>query len=643
MKMIKNVLVFMIAVSLLMNTTSFANLSTNEWQRKRLSSEKLKHASQDNAFSMPYRLFKPANYKANQIYPLVVYLHDENGKGIDNISQLTDDCIASILSTQANLSKHPCFILVPQCPNDQNWVNGIIDYSSYSQGLMPITDELNAVTEIIRSVQAQYSIDTRRTYVGGLGEGATATWDLCTRYPEMFAAAFPIAGRTDPSSAEKMVKIPTWAFHASMDPVISVTATINMMSEIEKKGGKTQFTEIYSDIHDITQDVYSDSQFLWWLFAQRKDVGDYRADIADVDIGDERYDSIRYVVNSDILSIDKNDCFHPDSPPNFDEIVVSLLKVAGFEYKTNVDYMNRAGQFGLGTYATSVTRELLAYMIEKVFLSNNSKESFIYEPIFKDNIEISGVYRQAIAMACSVGLFDSNVDGGFNPKVVVSRAELATVLHRLIEPQARVDVVGLKKVYDSKSSEVIANITEYDSRNDYYENPGFIIDMQVTGNLIADSMRNRTGADAAIVTKLDLKRELSMGELTINNVFEMIATNSDVVLIEIAGTELIRLLDNGTGEDVDTSILSVSGLKYTYDSSDSADEKILYPRIESIPLDINEMYKVVISYNTLAEYIEFAKFTVEHCNFDITQLVIEHIQQYGVTRTAIEDHRIRIK
>lgn len=218
------------------NMIVFGAMPTNNWKTDRSSADALIYFDNENDYKMPYRLYKPSGYKKNQSYPLIVYLHDVNGKGNDNQLQVSDDCIANELTKKENLLTYPCFILVPQCPVDQNWVNGIIDNSTYSQQLAPASKELTSVMKIINFIQEQYSINDKRIYVGGLGEGATATWDLCTRYPDVFAAAFPMGGRTDPSTASALKNISVWAFHSQGDNEISIVATSNMVNELKKVG-----------------------------------------------------------------------------------------------------------------------------------------------------------------------------------------------------------------------------------------------------------------------------------------------------------------------------------------------------------------------------------------------------------------------
>src|SRR5205085_294718 len=73
--------------------------------------------------SIPYRVFKPANYDAKQKYPLVLFLHGAVGAGTDNRRQFNggNEVPAKALTSAENQAKYPCFILAPQCSVQSRW------------------------------------------------------------------------------------------------------------------------------------------------------------------------------------------------------------------------------------------------------------------------------------------------------------------------------------------------------------------------------------------------------------------------------------------------------------------------------------------------------------------------------------------
>src|SRR5256885_9721836 len=73
--------------------------------------------------SLPYRLYKPANYDPKQKYPLVLFLHGAVGAGKDNRRQFNggNEVPSKALTAAENQSKYPCFILAPQCSAESRW------------------------------------------------------------------------------------------------------------------------------------------------------------------------------------------------------------------------------------------------------------------------------------------------------------------------------------------------------------------------------------------------------------------------------------------------------------------------------------------------------------------------------------------
>ena len=80
-------------------------------------------------------------------------------------------------------------------------------------------DDKAMVAATIEELQKEFGLDGRRIYLGGFSMGGCGTWELLTRYPDLFAAAFPIAGPPysgapgeRPGLAAVVKHVPVWAF-----------------------------------------------------------------------------------------------------------------------------------------------------------------------------------------------------------------------------------------------------------------------------------------------------------------------------------------------------------------------------------------------------------------------------------------------
>ena len=221
--------------------------------------------------TMPYRLFvTPAYDKRNQ-YPLVLWLSGAAGRGSNNLNQISFGNVlgAHVWTTPENQTKHPCFVIAPQCPENQTWSEGHDPVTNNPEGKEPAAPLLLAL-EIVRDLQKRFRIDERRLYVAGQSMGGFGTWSVIERFPKMFAAAIPLCGAGDPTQAAKLTKIAIWAFHGARDEAVSVEGSRSMIKAIRKAGGNPKYTEYPDTNHDVWTKAFNEPELLPWVFAQKR-------------------------------------------------------------------------------------------------------------------------------------------------------------------------------------------------------------------------------------------------------------------------------------------------------------------------------------------------------------------------------------
>jgi len=114
-----------IAIVIVMLGSVPANSQTQEPERVEQVTEQLKalrvHFDKETFTApdgkvLPYRLFKPQNRDSGAKYPLVVYLHGGQGRGTDNIKNVSGGNVygACVWALGENQSERPCFVLAPQ-------------------------------------------------------------------------------------------------------------------------------------------------------------------------------------------------------------------------------------------------------------------------------------------------------------------------------------------------------------------------------------------------------------------------------------------------------------------------------------------------------------------------------------------------
>lgn len=215
-----------------------------------------------------YRLLKPDAMAPGTTYPVVLFLHGAGERGDDNLRQLK--YLPAWLAEPAARDAHPCFLIAPQCRENERWVDVAWgDPQSSPQPPEPGVD-LAAALAALDAVLAQEPCDRERVYLTGLSMGGYGTWDLAARMPERFAAALPICGGGDERTAARLATLPLWAFHGDADKAVPVERSRTMIAAVKAAGGMPRYTELPGVGHDSWTPAYRDPKVLDWLFSQRR-------------------------------------------------------------------------------------------------------------------------------------------------------------------------------------------------------------------------------------------------------------------------------------------------------------------------------------------------------------------------------------
>jgi predicted peptidase len=221
----------------------------------------------DGEKELRYRLLIPKAYDANKKYPLVLFFHGAGERGSDNEKQLVHGM--KDFASDENRANYPCFVVAPQCPEGQQWVN--VSWSADKHALPDKPSESIALSlALLGSLQKEFSIDSQRLYVTGLSMGGFGTWDAIQRHPELFAAAAPICGGGDASAVKPIAKLPIWVFHGDSDTAVKTQRSRDMVAALKSAGSDVKDTEYEKSGHDSWAATYRDPKFFAWLFAQKK-------------------------------------------------------------------------------------------------------------------------------------------------------------------------------------------------------------------------------------------------------------------------------------------------------------------------------------------------------------------------------------
>jgi len=157
------------------------------------------------------------------------------------------------------------------------------------------------------------------------------------------------------------------------------------------------------------------------------------------------------------------------------------------------------------------------------------------------------------------------------------------------------DVTVIVEYYEAQveevKNEVIGETTTAITRNYRYES--------AMGDWVTDIMRDyeyAPGIDFAFTNSGGLREDIDAGPITFGEVFEAIPFDNTVVVVELDGSEVVQVLEEGiTGAH---GVVQVSGLQFTFDYDAPVGSRIIGDVIDlstGLPLDPTATYYVAVN------------------------------------------------
>ncbi|HRJ68923.1 MAG TPA: 5'-nucleotidase C-terminal domain-containing protein [Beijerinckiaceae bacterium] len=199
-----------------------------------------------------------------------------------------------------------------------------------------------------------------------------------------------------------------------------------------------------------------------------------------------------------------------------------------------------------------------------------------------------GEYVTAIDVYCTIGQRDGK-------RAVTWRPAFRPIDSALVAPDPEAQAIVRKYEAElSKELDVQIGTTavELDSRSATVRAQEAAI-----GNLIADAIRDSTGADVAITNGGGIranKQYAAGATLTRRDILTELPFGNSTVMVEITGKDIKDALENGVSQ-VDARagrFPQVSGMKVVYDAKAAAGSRIVSVEIAGKPLDPAARYKV---------------------------------------------------
>lgn len=222
-----------------------------------------------DGYQLNYRVLYPLNYSPDQKYPVILFLHGAGERGSDNEAQLVHG--GDMFALYANQSKFPAIVIAPQCPQDLSW-------SVYNRPekpgdkrfyplAPPATKPMAAVKELLDSYIDQGIVDTKRIYATGLSMGGMGTFDIVTRYPNMFAAATPICGGANLDRLSNFKgKTAFSIYHGAADSVVDVQYSRDANEALKKANADVRYKEYPGVDHNSWNNAFAEPDYLSWMW-----------------------------------------------------------------------------------------------------------------------------------------------------------------------------------------------------------------------------------------------------------------------------------------------------------------------------------------------------------------------------------------
>ena len=172
-----------------------------------------------------------------------------------------------------NREKYPAFVLFPQCPESGYWA-----YENRPQSFiptqMPVGKEMPSVFQAVKELLDMYlanpQVDKSRVYIMGLSMGAMGTYDMVSRFPDIFAAAVPICGTVNPTRLSAARNVAFRIFHGDADDVVPVAGSRQAYKALKAAGASVEYIEFPGCNHGSWNPAFNYPDFMKWLFTQKK-------------------------------------------------------------------------------------------------------------------------------------------------------------------------------------------------------------------------------------------------------------------------------------------------------------------------------------------------------------------------------------
>lgn len=202
---------------------------------------------------MKYRFFIPKS----ETKKLILHMHGSAGRGNDNIKNLNYMDAAGFHTV---IDKNLAFILAPQVQEnkkffDIEWKNCI-----YNQNEIIFDGFIKKTYDLLLKIIKEY--DIKEVYIEGYSMGGYATYELSTRYPNLFKGIIGICGGVPKDKIKNIKNSKIVIVHGEDDHVVPKEGSLYAYETLKKEGANVTLHLLKNTQHNSWDHIYQDKDFI---------------------------------------------------------------------------------------------------------------------------------------------------------------------------------------------------------------------------------------------------------------------------------------------------------------------------------------------------------------------------------------------
>ncbi len=259
-----------------------------------------------------------------------------------------------------------------------------------------------------------------------------------------------------------------------------------------------------------------------------------------------------------------------------------------------------------------------------------------HDPVFEPVVWNNTIVYQGGAHGKYVANLDVQVE---DKKIVGFSYELLKVQQSKVPPDAEIQkmVDEAYAPHEEKLGEVIGRSDVMIYRRDFWQSP--------MGNMLTDALRDVTDSDIAFFPAWRYGATLLPGNITVEDVYNVVPTNGTINTFKMSGKALKRLMNNTLNGFLDRDpysrvggdMLRFSGMKLVYDVSRPYGQRVVSLEIGDEPIPDDKEYTIASVHTRFQSNPLFGATHAEDTGRIFVDELIEYIREHSPISPSLDD------